>query len=104
MPRSGGSRQGGSGQAPASRLAVAPASRLAGPRLWAYVPLQLEVLATLGWHVEQEAPGTPSRLRALTPPDLLYQLPLLQRLQRRLMDCVPRGQAALDPVVLVRMF
>lgn len=58
--------------------------------------------ATLRWYVEQEAPGTESRLRGLGARDLLFQLPHLQRLQRRLLDCVPSGAAAHDPVVLVR--
>jgi hypothetical protein len=51
--------------------------------------------------VEQEAPGSESRMRSLGARDLLYQLPHLQRLQRRQLDCVPRGAAMNDPVVLV---
>ena len=62
---------------------------------------QLAVWSQLKWYVEQEAPGVESRLRTLSPRDLLYQLPHLQRLQRRLLDCVPRGAATHDPVVLV---
>ena len=63
--------------------------------------LQLSVYATLRWYVEQEASGAESRMRSLPPRDLLFQLPNLQRLQRRLLDCMPRGAATHDPVVLV---
>ena len=63
--------------------------------------MQLAVYATLRWYVEQEAPGVESRMRSLPARDLLFQLPYLQRLQRRLLDCVPRGAAMHDPVVLV---
>ena len=66
-----------------------------------YLDEQLEVFSAVAWHVDLEAPGTQSRLRALAPSDLLRQLPYLQRLQRRLVDCVPRGQAMRDDVVLV---
>lgn len=41
-------------------------------------------------------------MRGLGPRDLLLQLPHLQRLQRRLLDCTPHGAAMHDPVVLVR--
>jgi hypothetical protein len=62
-----------------------------------------QVWGTVNWSPEGEGSGasSESRFRALPPKDLLYQLPQLQRLQRRLMDCVPRGQASHDPVVLV---
>lgn len=63
--------------------------------------LQLEVYSTINWYVEVEQPGNQSRLRTMGARELLYQLPFLQRLQRRLLDCVPRGQAARDHVVLV---
>ena len=63
----------------------------------------METYASINWFVEQEQPGSQSRLRTLVARDLLYQLPFLQRLQRRLLDCVPKGQAARDPVVLVRV-
>ncbi|KAI3432215.1 hypothetical protein D9Q98_003777 [Chlorella vulgaris] len=65
-----------------------------------YLDEQLKVFSALRWYVEQDAPGTESRLRSLPPRDLLFQLPHLQRLQRRLLDCVPRGAARHDPVVL----
>lgn len=65
-----------------------------------YLDQQVETYAAINWFVEQEQPGSQSRLRTLVARDLLYQLPFLQRLQRRLLDCVPKGQAARDPVVL----
>ena len=45
--------------------------------------VQLSLYATLRWYVEQEAPGTESRMRSLGARDLLFQLPHLQRLQVR---------------------
>ena len=48
---------------------------------------------------EAEEPGTESRLRNLPPADLLTQLPVMQRLMDRLIDCLPRGAAARDWVV-----
>lgn len=65
-----------------------------------YLDCQLEVYSTINWYVEVEQPGNQSRLRTMGARELLYQLPFLQRLQRRLLDCVPRGQAARDHVVL----
>ena len=38
-------------------------------------------------------------MRTLSSDQLLKQLPVLQRLQQRLMDCKPSGAAARDPVV-----
>lgn len=65
-----------------------------------YLEEQLSVYAQLRWYVGQEAPGQESRMRGLGPRDLLLQLPHLQRLQRRLLDCTPHGAAMHDPVVL----
>ena len=48
---------------------------------------------------EAEEPGAESRLRNLPPPELLTQLPVMQRLMQRLMDCLPKGAAARDWVV-----
>lgn len=48
---------------------------------------------------EAEEPGAESRLRNLPPKDLLEQLPVMQRLMQRLMDCMPKGAAARDWVV-----
>ncbi len=44
---------------------------------------------------EAEEPGTESRLRNLPP----AELPVMQRLMDRLIDCLPRGAAARDWVV-----
>lgn len=68
-----------------------------------YLDEQLEVFSAVAWHVDLEGAGKESRLRTLTPSDLLRQLPYLQRLQRSLVDCVPKGQAMRDDVVLVRI-
>ena len=46
------------------------------------------------------APAAPSsRFASLATPDLLHQLPILQRLLLRLADCAPAGPAAADAVV-----
>lgn len=66
-----------------------------------YLDESLETFTAIGWNVDLETPGSDSRLRSLSATDLLQQLPHLQRLQRRLVDCLPKGQAARDPVVLV---
>ncbi len=50
---------------------------------------------------EQEHSGEPSRMRSLNSTDLLFQLPFLQKLLERLIDCKPGGVAAKDPVVQV---
>lgn len=69
-----------------------------------YLDEQLEVFSAIAWHVDLEKSGEASRLKGLSTKDLLQQLPYLQRLQRRLVDCVPRGQAMRDDVVLVCFF
>ena len=48
---------------------------------------------------EMEHGGETSSMRNLSGLLLLRQLPVLQRLQQRLMDCKPSGKAAHDPVV-----
>ena len=65
-----------------------------------YLDESLEVFSATAWHIELEAAGKESKFRTLGPKDLLAQMPYLQRMQRRLVDCVPRGQAARDEVVL----
>lgn len=50
---------------------------------------------------EQEHAGEQSRMRALTTEALLQQLPMLQRLMARLVDCKPTGAACQDHVVQV---
>ncbi len=50
---------------------------------------------------EQEHAGEQSRMRALTTELLLQQLPMLQRLMNRLIDCRPTGAASQDHVVQV---
>ncbi len=64
-------------------------------------PAQVQTFAAINCYVEQEGQGSESRMRSLPPKDLLFQLPHLQRIQRRLLDCVPRGPAARDAIVLV---
>ncbi|KAL6779089.1 hypothetical protein ACKKBF_B18805 [Auxenochlorella protothecoides x Auxenochlorella symbiontica] len=51
----------------------------------------------------QRSPGGAGRFRTLPAAELLHQLPLLQRLQRHLVDCVPRGAATHDPVALATL-
>ena len=50
---------------------------------------------------EQEVGGAQSRMRGLGAEELLAQLPVLQRLLGRLVDCRPNGAAAQDHVVQV---
>jgi hypothetical protein len=68
-----------------------------------YLDEQVAVFAATGWRPELEAAGAASPLRGLPAPALLEQLPALQRLQRRLVDCVPRGGAARDDVALLAL-
>ncbi len=48
---------------------------------------------------EQEHSGEQSRLRQLPAQELLTQMPFLQKLLRRLLDCKPTGAASHDAVV-----
>ena len=50
---------------------------------------------------EQEQSGEASRMRTLSGKDLLIQLPYLQRLLQRLVDCRPGGPCVHDEVVQV---
>ncbi len=50
---------------------------------------------------EQEQGGEQSRMRTLGSEELLRQLPVLQRLLGRLVECRPTGSASLDPVIQV---
>jgi len=68
-----------------------------------YLDETLETFSTIAWHADIEKSGTESKLRILSPKDLLQQMPYLQRLQRRLVDCLPRGQATHDQVVLLSL-
>ena len=52
---------------------------------------------------EQEHAGEQSRMRALTTELLLQQLPMLQRLMNRLIDCKPTGASCQDHVVQVSL-
>ena len=47
--------------------------------------------------------GGTSKLRTLGSKELLMQLPMLQHLLQRLVDCKPTGRAAHDEVVQVRL-
>ncbi|KAK9841873.1 hypothetical protein WJX81_008520 [Elliptochloris bilobata] len=69
-----------------------------------YLDEQLAVVAQCGWYQEQEQGGRDSRLRALSGDALLSQMPLLQQLLSRLVDCRPTGGAARDPVVHASLF
>jgi hypothetical protein len=68
-----------------------------------YIDETLETFSAIAWQADVEAAGTESKLRTLSPKDLLQHMPYLQRLQRRLVDCLPRGQAAHDQVVLLSL-
>lgn len=51
------------------------------------------------------APGprasTPIKLKDCSTPELLQHLPTIQKLLGRLMQCVPEGASAINPVILV---
>ena len=67
-----------------------------------YLDEQLEVFHSTKWRIEDEpSSGTESRLKDMPVRDLLHVMPALQRLQRRLCDCVPHGRAVMDGVVFV---
>lgn len=68
-----------------------------------YLDETLETFSAIAWQAHVETSGTQSKLRTLSPKDLLQHMPYLQRLQRRLVDCLPRGQAAHDEVVLLSL-
>ncbi|KAK9813333.1 hypothetical protein WJX73_000925 [Symbiochloris irregularis] len=59
-----------------------------------YLDEQLEVYNQISWYQEGE-----SKMRTLGGKEMLSQLPLLQHLLQRLVDCKPTGQATHDPVV-----
>lgn len=50
---------------------------------------------------EQEHSGEQSRMRQLPAAELLVQMPFLQKLLQRLLDCKPTGAASHDAVVQV---
>ena len=50
---------------------------------------------------EQEHSGEQSRMRQLASSELLVQMPFLQKLLQRLLDCKPTGAASHDAVVQV---
>ena len=50
---------------------------------------------------EQEHSGEQSRMRQLPSSELLVQMPFLQKLLQRLLDCKPTGAASHDAVVQV---
>lgn len=61
--------------------------------------LSKAICGRVGCHFQEMESGESSRMRTLAGEQLLKQLPTLQRLQQRLMDCKPSGAAAHDPVV-----
>ncbi|KAL3153723.1 hypothetical protein ABBQ32_013317 [Trebouxia sp. C0010 RCD-2024] len=64
-----------------------------------YLDEQLEVFHKIGFYQEQEHSGEQSKMRQLPAPDLLAQMPFLQKLLQRLLDCKPTGGASHDAVV-----
>ncbi|CAK0754615.1 hypothetical protein CVIRNUC_002311 [Coccomyxa viridis] len=69
-----------------------------------YLDEQLEVYNGIQWYQEQEHAGEQSRMRALSTEALLQQLPMLQRLMSRLVNCKPTGTACQDHVVQAALF
>ncbi|KAA6422373.1 MAG: clathrin assembly factor [Trebouxia sp. A1-2] len=63
-----------------------------------YLDEQLEVYHKIAFYQEQEHSGEQSRLRQLPAQELLFQMPFLQKLLRRLLDCKPTGAASHDAV------
>lgn len=57
------------------------------------------VLTTFSVVQEQEHSGEQSKLRQLPSQELLAQMPYLQKLLQRLLDCKPTGAASHDAVV-----
>ena len=60
---------------------------------------QLEASHSYDCNVQEQE----SRLRSLGGKEMLTQLPILQHLMQRLVDCKPSGQATHDPVVQVAL-
>jgi hypothetical protein len=48
-------------------------------------------------------PAGPIKLKDCSTPELLQHLPTIQKLLARLMQCVPEGASAVNPVILVRL-
>ena len=68
-----------------------------------YLDEQLEVYRTQKWRFNDNmSSGEDSILKDMPVKDLLLLMPELQRLQRRIVDCVPHGAASMDNVVMVR--
>ena len=65
------------------------------------IPKPQPARPTGGGLQEQEVNGGTSKLRTLGSKELLVQLPMLQHLLQRLVDCKPTGRAMHDPVVQV---
>jgi len=67
-----------------------------------YLDETLDVYFNIGWYSGMEKSGMESRMRTLEMDELLDQLPRLQRIQRRLVDCLPKGAARQNDNTLVR--
>lgn len=64
-----------------------------------YLDEQIDVYSRINYVVDQDSAGQDSRFRTLNAKDLLFQLPVLQKLLQKLLDCMPRGAAGADIVV-----
>jgi hypothetical protein len=64
--------------------------------------------AAYGGAMNGAAPGprasAPIKLKDCSTPELLQHLPTIQKLLGRLMQCVPEGASAINPVILVRPY
>lgn len=68
-----------------------------------YLDESLDVFMSIKWHVDMEKSGQKSKLASDPPEELLEEMPAMQRMQRCLINCVPRGQAERDHIVLTSL-
>ena len=66
-----------------------------------YIDETLDVYHHTGWYSGLEKSGGESKMRMLGCNELLDQLPRIQKIQRRLVDCMPHGAAKHNDNTLV---
>ncbi len=68
-----------------------------------FIDESLDTYFHTSWYAGLEKNGKESLMRSLEMEELLQQLPRIQKIQRRLVDCVPRGAACQNDNTLVRV-
>lgn len=68
-----------------------------------YLDESLDVFSSIKWHVDLETSGKKSKLSSDPAEELLEEMPAMQRMQRSLINCIPRAQAERDHIVLTSL-